>query len=134
MKSIFMSVIERGEYELAALLKKIDQYHIEGKLTDEEKEELYAMARRSPVAQYDFSGEIQRLWEAIRGLQEAAAGNTGEAPADQWAEYAQPTGAHNAYHTGVQVIYNGQRYRCLMDNCVWSPDVLPSAWEIVNEE
>ena len=133
MKSIFASVINQGGYDLADLLKKVDRYHIEGKLTDEEKEELYALARRSPKAQYDYADEIQKLWAKIRRLQEVVAGNTGEAPADQWPEFVQPTGAHDAYHTGAQVIYNGQRYRCLMDNCVWSPDVLPSAWEIVNE-
>ena len=133
MKEIFISVISRGDYDLAEILKKIDRYHIEGKLTDAEKEELYALARKSPVAQYDYSGEIQNLWAEIRKLQDIVGGGTGEAPADQWPEYVQPTGAHDAYHTGAQVTYNGQRYRCLADNCVWSPDVLPSAWETVNE-
>lgn len=133
MKSIFASVINQGGYDLADLLKKVDRYHIEGKLTDDEKEELYALARRSPKAQYDYADEIQKLWAEIRRLHEVVAGNTVEAPADQWPEFVQPTGAHDAYHTGTQVIYNGQHYRCLMDNCVWSPDVLPNAWEIVNE-
>lgn len=133
MKSIFTNVIKQGGYDLAHLLKKIDRYHIEGKLSDEEKEELYALARQTPEAQLDYSSEIQKLWAAIRELQESLNGDAGESPAEEWPEYVQPTGAHDAYHTGAQVTFNGQHYRCLMDNCVWSPDVLPSAWEIVEE-
>ena len=45
MKSIFMNVIDRGGYDLSVLLKRIDSYHIEGKLTDAERDELYARAR-----------------------------------------------------------------------------------------
>lgn len=44
MKNIFKSVITRGGYNLSALLKKIDVYHIEGKLTDSERDELRAYA------------------------------------------------------------------------------------------
>ena len=42
-----------------------------------------------------------------------------------------PTGAHDAYGVGAQVTYNGQRYRCKLANCVWSPDAYPDAWELV---
>ena len=34
MKQIFINVINRGGYDLYALLAKVDTYHIEGKLTD----------------------------------------------------------------------------------------------------
>lgn len=44
MVNIFKSVIARGGYNLSALLKKIDVYHIEGKLTDSERDELRAYA------------------------------------------------------------------------------------------
>lgn len=47
MKNIFKSVIARGGYNLSALLKKIDVYHIEGKLTDSERDELRAYAINS---------------------------------------------------------------------------------------
>ena len=132
MKSIFVNVINRGGYDLDKLLKNIGKYHIEGQLTDEERDELYAMARQTPEAQYDVQREIERLWAAIRELREG--GNSNPIPADQWPEYVQPTGAHDAYQKGAQVTFNGQKYCCLMDNCVWSPAVLPSAWEIVTEE
>lgn len=132
MKTIFENVIKRGGYSLDDLLKNIDKYHIEGKLTNEDREALYAMARQTPVAQYDTQREIERLWAAIRELREG--GNSNPAPSDEWPEYVQPTGAHDAYQKGAQIIFNGKKYRCMMDNCVWSPAVLPSAWENVTED
>ena len=45
MKSIFENVIKKGGYDLTALLAKIDTYHIEGKLTDSERDELYRKIR-----------------------------------------------------------------------------------------
>lgn len=131
MRITFETVIKRGGYDLTAMLANIDRYHIEGKLTDDDREALYAMARHQPVPQYDCAKEIEALWAAIRKL-EAGAGNTGD-NGEEYPAFVQPTGAHDAYQTGDGVTYNGQRYRCKMDNCAWSPDVLPSAWEAVNE-
>ena len=45
MKKLFENVIARGGDDLGVMLKKIDSYHIEGKLTDAEKDELYEKAR-----------------------------------------------------------------------------------------
>lgn len=129
MKSIFSNVIKNGEYDLSLLLAKIDKYHIEGKLTDAEREELYAQARKEPTVSYDYALEIEKLWAAIRELQKQESGSIED---ETVKEYQQPTGAHDAYNKGDKVSYNGVIYECLLDNCVWSPDVLPSAW-VVNE-
>lgn len=51
-----------------------------------------------------------------------------EEPADEWPEYVQPTGAHDAYHVGDKITYNGKHYTCLMDGCVWTPDTYPQGW------
>ena len=50
---------------------------------------------------------------------------------EEWPEFAQPTGAHDAYHAGDQIAYNGKHYICKMDGCVWSPDVYPTGWQEV---
>ena len=134
MKVIFENIIKRGGYDLAGLLKKIDKYHVEGKLTDTERDELYAQARQTPEAQYEVKAEIERLWAAIRALQAGQSTEAPETPADEWLEFVQPTGAHDVYQLGDQVTFNGQRYRCAMANCAWSPDVLPDAWEAVSIE
>lgn len=125
MRTIFERVISRGDYDLTAMLQNIDRYHIEGKLTDEDREALYALAREGAQPVYDYAAEIEAIWAAIHALQ-------GQTPdPDEWPEFVQPTGAHDAYGVGAQVTYNGQRYRCKLANCVWSPDAYPDAWELV---
>lgn len=37
-------------------------------------------------------------------------------------------GAHDAYHVGDKITYNGKHYTCLMDGCVWTPDAYPQGW------
>ena len=125
MRTIFEQVISRGDYDLTAMLQNIDRYHIEGKLTDEDRDALYALAREGAQPVYDYAAEIEAIWAAIRELQGQA-----QDP-EEWPEFVQPTGAHDAYGVGAQVTYNGQRYRCKLANCVWSPDAYPDAWELV---
>lgn len=48
---------------------------------------------------------------------------------EEWPEWVQPTGAHDAYNTGDKVTYNGKRYVSLIDANVYSPDDYPAAWE-----
>lgn len=50
---------------------------------------------------------------------------------DEWPEFVQPTGAQDAYQTGDKVTYNGKHYISLADNNVWSPDVYPTYWELM---
>ena len=54
MKELFEQVIQRREYDLKSLLTCIDQYHIEGKLTDDERQELTQAAREGATADYDY--------------------------------------------------------------------------------
>lgn len=143
MKEIFINVINRGGYDLTEMVKKINTYHIEGKLTDEERDELYALARGSQVNQYDVNVEIEKLWTAIRELQKANETDTDTETEEEtetdteaeevYAEFVQPTGAHDCYMSGDKVTYNGQKYICVMDYCVYSPDVYPAGWKVVEE-
>lgn len=129
MKTIFENVIERGGYDLTGLLNRIDSYHVMGKLTDEERDELYAKARAGAreALSYDVKAEIDALWAAVRALQgNAGSGATEEAQAH--AEFVQPTGAHDAYNLGDRVSYNGKVYESVINGNVWSPDVYPDGW------
>lgn len=129
MKNIFESVIERGGYDLTAILDKIDKYHIEGKLTDEERDELYSLARKEPKAQYNYDTEIEKLWNAVRALQN---GETTGGDTNTVSDWKQPTGAHDAYMSGDIIKYtNGKTYKSVIDNNVWSPDAYPNGWEEV---
>ena len=44
-------------------------------------------------------------------------------------EYVQPTGGHDVYNSGDLVTFEGAVYKCVIDNCVWSPTDYPQAWE-----
>ena len=47
---------------------------------------------------------------------------------DEYPEWVQPTGAHDAYNTGDKVSYNGKHYVCTIDGNAYAPDVY--GWEI----
>ena len=42
---------------------------------------------------------------------------------DEYPEWVQPAGAHDAYNIGDKVTYNGQHYVCTSDGNVYAPDV-----------
>lgn len=46
-----------------------------------------------------------------------------------YANFVQPTGAHDAYSKGDKVKYNGNVYESLIDANVWSPDAYPAGWK-----
>lgn len=48
---------------------------------------------------------------------------------DEWPEWVQPTGAHDAYQTGDKVSHNGQHWQSTMDANIWEPGVY--GWEVV---
>lgn len=48
---------------------------------------------------------------------------------DEWPEWVQPTGAHDAYNKGDKVTFEGDHYISLIDANVWSPAAYPAGWE-----
>lgn len=128
IKGIFEQTILRGGFDLAAMLERIDLYNVEAKITDEERESLHALARQHARPQYNYDAEIEALWAAIRELQQGQQGG-GTTPSEEWPEFVQPTGAHDAYHAGDKVTFNGKHYVCKLASCDWSPAVYPDAWK-----
>lgn len=45
-------------------------------------------------------------------------------------DFKQPTGAHDAYKKGDQVLFEGQVYKSLIDANTWSPTDYPGGWEL----
>ena len=145
MKNIFEQVIARGGYNLDGILRRIDEYHVEGKLSDDERTHLIAAARGDAAPQLDMVAEVQHLWAEIGRLREEiatikAGGSTGSddvedgVDAESVPEYVQPTGAHDAYYNGAVVRWGGEVYVCVAPEgvaCVWSPEVMPGYWESV---
>lgn len=135
----FYELISSLQYDLQDVLRRIDVMYAAGRLTDDEREELYAYAREHAKSQYDYSTEIESLWTAVRDIRDRLTALEGESteeleePADEWPEFKQPTGAHDAYYTGDKITYNGQHYICKMDGCVWTPDAYPAGWQEVTD-
>lgn len=148
MYEIVKSVIESGRYELTDMLKKINTLWVQNELTEEQKKELETLARDKAIPENSYAGlqeQINKLYQTVSEVTAAIADITervtilegGEPPAppepEEWPEYVQPTGAHNAYNTGDKITYNGHHYICKMDGCVWNPTDYPAGWELSTE-
>ena len=48
---------------------------------------------------------------------------------DEWPEFVQPTGAHDAYNKGDKMTFEGKHYISLMDGNVYSPTAYPAGWQ-----
>ena len=48
---------------------------------------------------------------------------------DEWPEFVQPTGAHDAYNKGDKVTLEGKHYISLIDGNVYSPAAYPAGWQ-----
>lgn len=138
----FYEVISSLQYDLQDVLHRIDVMYAAGRLTDDEREELYAYAREHAKSQYDFSVEIESLWAAVRDIRDRLTALEGESteepeePTDEWPEFKQPAGAHDAYYTGDKITYKGKRYICVMPEnvaCTYPPDVYPAGWQEVTD-
>ena len=139
MYNTLYTVIRSRKYNLATLLDRIHYYHAAGNITTEQMEELIRTAREcaADTLEIDAKAEILALWDAVHELQRMIAGS--ETPLEddggeetQIHEYVQPTGAHDAYNEGDQVTFQGEIWRCVMNNCVWAPDIYPAGWEKVS--
>lgn len=136
MYKIIKSVIESRDYKLEDILYKIDKIYVESRITETEKSELDNMARSN--ARVENSYDIQRQLDSIFARLEALENKNTETedevrPTEEYSEFVQPTGAHDSYQTGDKVTYNGKKYTCIMDNCVWSPDTYPQGWDKISE-
>lgn len=155
MYEIFKNAL-KGQYELVDMLNKIAEYYIKGNLSKEEKEELEEEARNNanPENSYaDVQKQIDNLAQKIKELQVTINANAqgmsaikeaveklggviappAEQPTEEYPEYKQPTGAHDAYKIGDKITYKGEHYECIFDGCVWNPEEYPQGWKEVEE-
>lgn len=144
MYEIVKNVIESGQYELTDMLKKIDTIWLQGTLDDDQRTELIELARRraDPKQSYDIQKQLESIFSNLSEMGQAIleltdrvtkleGGSVTPPVVDEYPQFVQPTGAHDAYNTGDKVTYNGKKYICQMDNCVWTPDAYPAGWKLV---
>ncbi len=141
MYEIIKNVIQSKQYELTDVLRKIDTLWYEGTLTDEQRAELRELAQTNAKPENSYAplqNQIDALFANVKELaQEITVLKNGgvvpKEPTEEYPEYAQPTGAHDSYKAGDKVTYNGKKYECQKDNCVWNPDDYPQGWKLVEE-
>lgn len=145
MYQIIKDVITSKRYELNDILKKIDTIWLQGDIDDDQKDELVEMARANADPEQSYAplqAQIEQAFAQIKALEaRVALLEAGETPEpapepDEWPEFVQPTGAHDAYHNGDKITYNGKKYICIAPEgaaCVWTPDGYPPYWQAVEE-
>lgn len=133
------NVIQTGSFELNDILAKIDTLWLQGNLTDAERLDLIQMARGKADPSHSYAplqAQIDALAQRVAVLEGKVEPADPEAPAEEYPEYIQPTGAHDAYYNGDKMTFNGKRYLCSAPKgvaVVWSPDVYPDYWQEVTE-
>lgn len=130
MKNIFMDVIKRGGFDLSGLLAKIDAYHIEGKLTDAEREELILAAREAanPMDGVDVLKKLNELEHRVRALENVEPDPEDPDEPETYPEYV----PGKWYYAGDKVSFEGLNYVCTAPDgvvCTWSPAEYPAYWE-----
>lgn len=136
MFKIFKNVIENSDFDLRDILKKIEESYIKSDISEEEKESLETLAREKAKPENSYASlqeQIDELAERISKLEKALEENSGEEVTEEFPEYKQPSGSHDAYKVGDKITFNEKKYICKLDNYVWSPSEYPTAWEEVIE-
>ena len=140
MFATFQTIINAGGYDLADLTERIKTMYAMGEFTEDELEQLIEQAQTNAKPDDSYAPLADRMkaietWqrEVEERLDKLESGSSTdhcelEEPADEWPEYKQPTGAHDAYHVGDKITYNGKHYTCIYDGCVWTPDTYPQGW------
>lgn len=125
MVSIIKSVIAHGGYDLVDMLSKIDMYYVEGKLTYNDREELYELARdgADAFAAIDVAEKLAEFEKRIAALESG-----GDVNAEDYKEYV----PGKWYYRDAKIIFVGKRYHCTAPDgvvCTWSPLEYPAYWE-----
>lgn len=152
MYSVIKDVITKGSYELVDILNKINKLWVENSLTEEERDELIDLARTNANPDNSYAPlqkQIEEVYKEITSLKGLIDGldarvlaiekGSPQEPIDppveeEYPEYKQPTGAHDAYNVGDKITFEGKKYECLINGCVWNPHDYPQGWKLVEEE
>lgn len=151
MYEIIKNVILNENYNLTWIILNIKKNCTRGDITDEQEEELIGLAQENAKSENSYAplqkqieeafSQIDSLSEVVSKLDERVRAIESGSPQepqepeteDEYPEYVQPTGAHDAYNEGDKVTFEGEKYTCKMNGCVWSPKDYPNGWEKVSD-
>ena len=145
MFEIVKNVILSKNYKLEDILNKINVLWLESKLSDEEKTSLISLSRENALAENSYKPlqeQLNNLYKAFDDFKEEVNARLNtlegkediEEPVEEYPPFVKPEGAHDCYNEGDKIIYNGKKYICKINGCVWSPDEYPAGWQEVVEE
>lgn len=139
MYTIIEAVINSRNYELGDILKKIDTIWLQGGITDEEKTSLIAKAQENADGKQSYlplQEQIDKLFEITDSISDRVTILEGGEVAieEEYPEFVQPSGKHDAYNKGDKITYGGKKYECVKNNVMRSPDVNPKCWQEVVED
>lgn len=67
----------------------------------------------------------------VYGWREVGESGGEDKPVEEFPEWVQPTGQHDAYMTGDKVTFKSKHYESVIDYNTWSPEAYPAGWKEV---
>lgn len=67
----------------------------------------------------------------VYGWKEVGESGGEDKPVEEFPEWVQPTGQHDAYMTGDKVTFKSKHYESVIDYNTWSPEAYPQGWKEV---
>lgn len=134
MYEIIKNVLIHNDYDLTIILRKIDTIWMQGKLTNDEYNELIDLARGNSNFKnsIDLMEKINELEKRIRVLEEnGSSSSEGTTTEETIEEYV----AGKWYYNGDKCSYENVNYICIAPDdvvCVWSPKDYPAYWEEIH--
>lgn len=130
MVNIIKTVIDTNNFELTAILNKIDKMWFENKLTDVERDSLVEQAQRkaNPQNSIDVYKKLEEMDKRILELENKL--KNGEITEETYPLYE----AGKWYYAGDKVTFEGKVFECVAPVgtvCVWSPNDYPVYWNVV---
>ena len=157
MYEIFKNVINSKEYSLEDVLKKIDTKWAQSELTDEQRDELIALAQANANPENSnapLQKQIEEIAKQVIALQETIANlsatvqkikETVESggtivpepeptPQEEYPAWEPYNGIPPVkYQTGSKCTHNGKKWESVVDNNVWEPGAFGVGAEIWRE-
>ena len=147
---IIKQVIESKDFKLSEITGRIEKRCFEGRISEEERDELLAMANQNASADKEkaaMQNQIDALFGIVRELAleiKALKDGTGEAPeetpeeTEEYPQWERWNGIDKIpYQTDSKCTHNGVKYISMVDNNIWepgAPGVYDNIWKKVETE
>lgn len=151
MYDVIKNVILNENFDLSCIILNIKKNCTRGDITDDQEEELIVLAQEHANPQNSYaplqkqievafsqidslSKTIDKLDERVRAIESESPQEPEEPVQEEYPPYVQPTGAHDAYHRGDKITFNGKKYECIAPEgvaVVWDPVTYPAYWQEV---